>query len=114
FVESDILKLPFPAGRFRYASDMGCFHTLPPRLRVPYAREISRVLRPGGLHVLSWAAREATQEVGPPHRLSVADVGASLEGQFLFERVEYSEGGPRLPHYTAILRRRTAPQPPPR
>jgi len=112
----DALDLPFPAGRFEGVIDNGCFHTLPVRRRSEYARQIAKVLRPGGAFVLSWVAREHTAARGPPHRPSLQEVARVLEPRFLFVRsgfhVAGEDGGPAV--YDAWLRRRTEPQPPPR
>lgn len=113
FLVSDVLELPFENGHFRGASDMGCFHTLPPELRRSYAQEVARVLRPGGRLLLSVAAREAVETGGPPHRLSVEDVARPLEAEFVFRRVLYTERGGRLASYEAWLERRRSAQPPP-
>ncbi|MCI4349714.1 MAG: class I SAM-dependent methyltransferase, partial [Thermoplasmata archaeon] len=48
FRVGDALRLPFPRARFGGLIDIGCFHTLPVRLRKQYADEAARVLRPGG------------------------------------------------------------------
>lgn len=112
----DVLDLPFPRGRFAGAIDNGCFHTLPVRRRPDYAGELARVLRPGGVFVLSWIGREHTGAQGPSHRPSLAEVTAALEQQFLFVRSEFHSAaqrqGPAV--YDAWLVRRTEPQPPPR
>lgn len=112
----DGLDLGFPSARFGGVIDHGCFHTLPVRRRPDYAREISRVLRPGGAFVLSWVAREHTRATGPRHRPSLEEVTRTFEGRFLFARTEFHPGGEdRGPSvYDAWLVRRTAPQPPPR
>jgi cyclopropane fatty-acyl-phospholipid synthase-like methyltransferase len=112
----DALALPFPAGRFDAAIDNGCFHTLPVRRRKDYAREVARVVRPGGQFVLSWIGREQTSAHGPPHRPSLAEVTGALEERFVFVRAEFHEGGKvrGASVYDARLLRRSSPQPPPR
>lgn len=112
----DALDLRFPEGRFEGVIDNGCFHTLPIRRRKEYARQIARVLRPGGAFVLSWVAREHTAARGPPHRPSLEEVARALEPGFLFVRSGFhpagEDGGPST--YDAWLRRRSEPQPPAR
>ena len=112
FVEADVLRPPFPPGAFRYASDNGCFHTLPFRDRPAYAAGVARLLRPGGRFLLSWAAREETARIGPPHRLSVEEVARPMEPHFLLRRVEFVRRAGRRLHYEALLERRREPQPP--
>ncbi len=117
FVVGDALELPFEEAAFSSSSDIGCFHTLPPERRKDYARELSRVVKPGGRHLLSWAAREETAEPGPRHRLSVQEVVEAMEEHFQCLRVEY-QMHPRqwkgLHTYCAVLERRSVPQPAPR
>ena len=123
FRVGDALNLPFPRGSFRVVTDVGCFHTLPVDLRKGYVREVHRVLKPGGTYLPAWIAREATQQFGPPHRLSVGDMTAVFEADFIFAETEYGPASPRgawrtrrglLPSYSARLLRRSSPQPPPR
>ncbi len=112
----DALALEFPRARFGGVIDNGCFHTLPVGRRPDYAREVARVLRPGGAFVLSWVAREHTAERGPRHRPSLEEVTKTFEEHFLFVRTEFHAGGegegPSV--YEARMTRRTVPQPPPR
>ncbi|HTT15727.1 MAG TPA: class I SAM-dependent methyltransferase [Thermoplasmata archaeon] len=112
--EGDALALPFPARRFAGATDNGCFHTIPFGRRNDYAREVHRVVRPGGGFVLAWAAREYTGERGPPHRPSLDEVARALESRFQFVRTVFrpsSEAG-GLAAYIAWMIRRDRPQPP--
>jgi len=120
FRVGDALRLPFADAYFGGAIDIGCFHTLPARLRTAYSRELARVLRPRRAFALSWVAREFRGERGPPHRLSLHEVTDAFEEEFLFERTEYrasstgrpTHGAPSV--YCAVLGRRSFPRPPPR
>ncbi|HTP53995.1 MAG TPA: class I SAM-dependent methyltransferase [Thermoplasmata archaeon] len=115
FRVGDVLRLPFTDRAFGGAIDVGCFHTLPVRLRQEYAREVARVLRPEAKLLLSWVAREHQSPMGPPHRPSLEEVTAALEREFLFLRTEFRIGWrDHLPAYHSVLERRSAPQPPPR
>jgi SAM-dependent methyltransferase len=111
---ADALRLPFGGRSFRTATDFGCFHTLPLPLRGAYAYQLARVIRPEGRFLLSWITREHTGAMGPTHRPSLAEVAETFEPHFLFRRVEYAAGSRGFPHATALLERRTRPQPPPR
>ncbi len=117
FRVADALRLPFPRRTFDGLLDIGCFHTLPVRLRRAYSQELGRVLRPGGRYVLSWIGRESAGVAdGPPHRPSVEETARAFEEEFLFLRTEHI-AQPRvtfLPGYWALLERRARPRPPPR
>ncbi len=115
FRVGDALSLPFPSRAFRGLLDVGCYHTIPVRLRPSYARELGRVLRPGGHYLVSWIGRESTQRFGPPHRPSLEETALAFEREFLFLRTEFDAPG-RGPFsvYHALLQRRSSPQPPPR
>ena len=120
FRVADVLNLPYPDGFFGGALDIGCFHTLPIKLRTAYAKEVSRVLHPRRVLALSWVARESRSERGPPHRPSVEEVASALEDDFLFVREEYlpSSTGRQvkgaMPVYCTHLGRRSFPRPPAR
>jgi SAM-dependent methyltransferase len=114
--EGDALALPFVDESFGALIDNGCFHTIPLRRRKRYAEEVHRVLRPAGIFVLSWVAREHAGSHGPPHRPSLREVTTLLESRFLFVRTGFvsPEETGDLPAYFAFLSRRTDPYPPPR
>jgi SAM-dependent methyltransferase len=112
----DALALEFPDASFDAVTDNGCFHTLGPERRRDYARELHRVLRPGGAFLLGWIGREHTSPMGPPHRPSVGEVAEAFESDFILLRTQFhpAESEERAPWYDARLRARTEPQPPPR
>ncbi len=116
---SDALQLPFPARCFGGVTDIGCFHTLPVRLRSAYAKEVARVLRPSGRYFLACVAREFTGELGPPHRLALEEISRVFESQFVFLSTTFTGGwrDPRLPRgglpaYDCLMLLRSEPQPP--
>jgi SAM-dependent methyltransferase len=115
FRVADALRLPFGSKEFDGLVDVGCFHTIPIRLRRAYSKELARVTRPGGRYVLAWIGRESGQEFGPPHRPSLEEAAATFEEEFLFLRSRYSapRGGP-FSEYHALLERRARPRPAPR
>lgn len=46
--QASALDLPFPDACFDLVTDRGCLHHLPEEERSSYAREVGRILRPGG------------------------------------------------------------------
>ena len=126
FLVDDMLASELPAGRFRAAVDVGCFHTLRPHQRAAYAEGLARVLCPDATFFLFWVAREETGPWGPPHRLSVLEVVAAFESTFRVEGIEFRPRTARLTRevkrarrplatlagYTAELVRRRVAQPP--
>jgi ubiquinone/menaquinone biosynthesis C-methylase UbiE len=53
FVAAPAESMPFDAASIDAATSIYLFHELPPRIRASAAREIARVLKPGGLFVLA-------------------------------------------------------------
>lgn len=112
FRVSDALQLPYARGTFGGLLDVGCFHTLPIRLRRAYSRELGRVLRPGGRYVVSWVGRESGQSYGPPHRPSLEEVAATFEEEFLFRETQFENATHgSFSVYHALLERRTRARP---
>ncbi len=58
----DARDLPVEDGAVDLVNDRGCFHTIEPEDRELFAREIDRVLAPGGLVLLRGAARDCEEE----------------------------------------------------
>lgn len=56
-------RLPLPDNSIGFALDRGCFHALDQRRRRLYAKQVSRVLCPGGALLLR-GAREDDEEMG--------------------------------------------------
>lgn len=116
-------QMPFKRGEFDFAIDTGCFHSIPLRLREPYAKEIARVLRPDGRLLLTWIPREVGTALGPPHRPSLAETASVFEQWFVFVEVHWYASGSRegwkvyrerMGRCTALLVRRRGRQPRPR
>ena len=53
FLEAAAEKIPLPDASVDIAVSIYLFHELPPKIRVAAAKEIARVLKPGGLFVLA-------------------------------------------------------------
>jgi SAM-dependent methyltransferase len=121
FLVGNALAMPLKSSSFGAALDNGCFHTLPLSEREHYAAEIARILRPKGVFLISWIAREETRQFGPSHRPSLQELAEAFESMFIFLHTEFFSGtsqgawvacGRPLARYSAALIRRTAPQPP--
>jgi SAM-dependent methyltransferase len=52
-----MLKTPFPAQHFDLITDRGCLHHIGGARRVEYAKEIARILKPGGILFLRGCRR---------------------------------------------------------
>ena len=54
FVVGDVTRLEVLRGPFDVSLDVGCFHCLDPKGQAAYVSEVSRLLKPGGTHLI-WA-----------------------------------------------------------
>ncbi len=62
FRADDATKLPLADQSISFASDRGCFHVLDDDQRPDYARELSRVLKPGASFLLRGARADCDEE----------------------------------------------------
>ena len=86
FLVADALDLGKLRRRVETAIDCGCFHTLDPEERRPYATSLCEVLSPGGtLHLLCFSDEEPP---GPgPHRIAQHELGDAFRGIFVTMRI---------------------------
>jgi cyclopropane fatty-acyl-phospholipid synthase-like methyltransferase len=62
FIVGDVTRLEALGGKFDVSFDVGCFHCLGPEGQRMYVSEVSRVLRPGGTHLI-WALDRAPSDL---------------------------------------------------
>jgi SAM-dependent methyltransferase len=86
FLVADALDLGKIRRRFETAIDCGCFHTLEPEQRRPYAHSLCEVLSPGGtLHLLCFSDEEPP---GPgPRRITQYEIGDAFRSIFALTRI---------------------------
>lgn len=82
----DFLEPPYDL-----AIDIGCMHSFTEELLKGYRRELSRLLRPGGLYVLFAHLRDesAPDENDSPRGIPEETIMDTLSDEFGLERVEY-------------------------
>jgi ubiquinone/menaquinone biosynthesis C-methylase UbiE len=73
WTQGDALTLPYASEAFDAIVDQGCFHHILPERRRWYAKETSRVLRAGGVYMLSGLSDRIPPGPGP-WRLSSRDI----------------------------------------
>ena len=61
FLVGDVTHLDALSGPFDVSLDVGCFHCLDPQGQPAYVSEVSRLLKPGGTHLL-WAMDSAPND----------------------------------------------------
>ncbi|ADO70882.1 class I SAM-dependent methyltransferase [Stigmatella aurantiaca] len=54
FLVGDVTRLEALSGPFDFSFDVGCFHCFDPQGQLAYVAEVSRLLKPGGIHLI-WA-----------------------------------------------------------
>lgn len=61
FQEADILRIPLADQSVDLINDRGCFHVIPSEIRNDYAKEMARLLKPGG-KIFMRGCRDETNE----------------------------------------------------
>lgn len=82
FRTGDVTRLDGILGPFDLVLDIGCFHSLSPAGMADYARNLDRLLAPGGTFLLYAFYRDPAQSPQPKGRLSV---GVTPQDLMLFE-----------------------------
>jgi ubiquinone/menaquinone biosynthesis C-methylase UbiE len=82
FLQGSALDLPVADQSIDFINDRGCFHVIQAEDRPQYAKEVLRVLKPGGLFLLR-GCREVDQEV----RERIKQVDAALADKVSFQPV---------------------------
>jgi cyclopropane fatty-acyl-phospholipid synthase-like methyltransferase len=62
FLVGDVTHLEALSGPFNVSFDVGCFHCLAPQGQRAYVSEVSRLLEPGGTHLI-WALDSAPSDL---------------------------------------------------
>jgi ubiquinone/menaquinone biosynthesis C-methylase UbiE len=113
WVRGDVLALPVASGSADVVNDSFVFHNLRDQARPVYAREISRVLRPGGLFVLRGFSDRMEAGSGP-RRLTSDDILTTFLPHLTCDHLSLfsnfpTEKRPDQRHWLAIWRRRPSP-----
>jgi len=99
FLVADALDLAKLRRRVETAIDSGCFHSLDPEQRRPYAHSLCEVLSPGGtLHLLCFSDEEPP---GPgPHRIAQHELGDAFRSIFALTRIRAGAFQTTIPGWT--------------
>jgi SAM-dependent methyltransferase len=98
FYRADVTDLNFLAMPFDLALDIGCLHSVPIAGWAPYAAELARLVRPGGLYLLyAFTPRKQSAAGG----IAAAEVRRLFAPAFVVERRKDGEdpNGPRSAWY---------------
>ena len=108
FRVANVLKLPFPRGRFDAAIDRGCFHLVSPAERVAYATEMHRVLKRRGRLIVRCFTPQAP--TAGPARLTRLQIRRVFESHFTVRSIKsypsLGNGMPPLPLWWCEMRKR--------
>lgn len=110
WVEGDVLGTPLEDASADAVNDSFIFHNVAPEMRAPYAREVARLLRPGGLYVMRGYSDRMPAGTGS-FRLTADDIFAAFNPDFECELLKREQGLPTAQkanqlHWVTVWRRR--------
>jgi cyclopropane fatty-acyl-phospholipid synthase-like methyltransferase len=100
FIVSNVTHLDALTGPFDISFDVGCFHCLDLQGQCAYISEVSRLLKPGGTHLV-WALDAAPSGI----RLSPAAVGDVFAPAFELQSARKNRRRLALSHWYWLVRR---------
>ncbi|UKJ62323.1 methyltransferase domain-containing protein [Cellulosimicrobium cellulans] len=111
FVEGDILDVPLPDATADVVHDSFVYHNVRPEARAQYVAEVARILRPGGLLVMTEFSDRMTPGTGPI-RLTGDDMTLPWLEDFTVEELRRfrnlpTEKRPDQWHWLGLYTRRT-------
>jgi ubiquinone/menaquinone biosynthesis C-methylase UbiE len=86
YVVGNALAMEFPDDRFDLVVERGCFHHISLGDRPTYARQIARVLRPGGRYLYRSFSAKSQWGAAPEALLTEEAVRSAFQEHFHFER----------------------------
>lgn len=112
FVEGDILDVPLPDATADVVHDSFVYHNVRPEARAQYVAEVARILKPGGLLVMTEFSDRMTPGTGPI-RLTGDDMTLPWLDDFTVEELRRfrnlpTEKRPDQWHWLGLYTRRTA------
>lgn len=110
FVEGDILDVPLPDAHADVVHDSFVYHNVRPEARAAYVAEVARILKPGGLLVMTEFSDRMTPGTGPI-RLTGDDMVLPWVEHFAVEELRRfrnlpTEKRPDQWHWLGLYRRR--------
>ncbi|MDZ4245951.1 MAG: class I SAM-dependent methyltransferase [Dehalococcoidia bacterium] len=106
FLAGDVLAMPYDDETFTFVFDRGCFHTIAPRKRKVFIREICRVLKTKGKYLLVCFTRRAWGGGGPPYIFTPGEIEryfSSLFNIVSLRKLEGKEAGGTGDAYLSVL-----------
>ena len=91
FHQGSVAQLDFLRDPYDFALDVGCAHGLEAAELSAYHRELSRLLKPGGVYLLFAHLTDANANPETRRWLDEANLRRVFENGFVLERVEYGQ-----------------------
>lgn len=111
WVLGDALNMSFEGNTFDVAYDQFFFHNLKKSMRIPFAKEVARVLKNGGFYTMIGFSDKMEKGTGP-YRLTSKEIIKSFHPYFDCEHLEYFEslpikGRPQQIYWFSIWRKKS-------